>query len=95
MSNNPTEKVFGGPDPAGSEGGRQSDGVAEPPEASPPVRVGTVVWGLIVAVLGTLIIIARQASIQLDPTLVTIWLLLGAGLAMVTGGIVSAAARRK
>ncbi|MDQ6755288.1 MAG: hypothetical protein M3017_18250 [Actinomycetota bacterium] len=91
MSNNPTEKIFG-EDPRRPSGGRNPDAAAE---ESRPVRIGTVVWGLIVAVLGALIIIARQAPIQLDPAQVAIWLLLGAGFAMVIGGIASAATRRK
>ncbi|HEY8295691.1 MAG TPA: hypothetical protein VIG41_10160 [Micrococcaceae bacterium] len=91
MSNNPTEKIFG-EDPQRPSDGRDLDAAAE---ESRPVRIGTVVWGLIVAVLGALIIIARQASIQLDPAQVAIWLLLGAGFAMVIGGIASAATRRK
>jgi hypothetical protein len=40
-------------------------------------------------------VIARQTSIQLDPGQVTIWVLLGAGLAMVIGGIATAATRRR
>lgn len=91
MSNNPTEKIFD-EDPQGPSGGRNPDAAAE---KSRPVRIGTVVWGLIVAVLGALIIFARQAAIQLDPAEVAIWLLLGAGFAMVIGGIASAATRRK
>lgn len=94
MSDNPTDKIFG-PDPLDSPGGWKGGPAAEPPEASRPVRIGTVVWGLIVAVLGSLMVIARQTSIQLDPGQVTIWVLLGAGLAMVIGGIATAATRRR
>ena len=94
MSNSPTEKIFG-PDPAGSGAGLEAEPATDQPEPSRPVRIGTVVWGLIVAVLGALMVIARQASIQLDPAQVAIWVLLGAGLAMVIGGIASAATRRK
>lgn len=88
MSNHPTDRIFdsGPQDPKTGRSGS---------EPSRPVRIGTVVWGLIVAVLGALIIIARQAAVQLDPAQVAIWLLLGAGFAMVVGGVASAATRRK
>ncbi|MDJ0317014.1 MULTISPECIES: hypothetical protein [Arthrobacter] len=53
-----------------------------------PVRVGTLVWGAVVLVLGTLIILTRQAGIFLDAGQTSMWLLLGAGVAMVAGGSV-------
>jgi len=51
-----------------------------------PVRVGTVVWGAVVVALGILVILTRQAGLSLDAGQTAIWLLLGAGVAMVAGG---------
>jgi hypothetical protein len=67
---------------------------AEPPEGS-PARVGTIVWGLIVLALAALIIIARLGLVALDGTYVLIGLMLGAGAALVIGGLVSARGRDK
>jgi hypothetical protein len=69
---------------------------ARPPvaETDRPLRVGTVVWGLVIVALATLLVVVQQAGLRLDPGQVVIWLLLGAGAAMVLGGAVSAARRR-
>lgn len=69
-------------------------GDAELPEVS-PARVGTIVWGLIVLALAALIIIARLGLVALDGTYVLIGLMLGAGAALVIGGLVSARGRDK
>lgn len=53
-----------------------------------PARVGTMVWGAVVLVAGILIILSSQLDINLDPGLTAMWLLLGAGAAMVAGGAV-------
>lgn len=53
-----------------------------------PARVGTMVWGAVVLVAGVLIILSSQLDINLDPGLTAMWLLLGAGAAMVAGGAV-------
>lgn len=60
-----------------------------------PVRVGTIVWGAVVLVLGILIIVTRQAGLNLDAGATVIWLLFGAGLAMVAGGAVNLLRRKK
>jgi hypothetical protein len=67
---------------------------AEQPENS-PARVGTIVWGLIVLALAALIIVARLGLVALDGTFVLIGLMLGAGAALVIGGLLSARGRDK
>jgi hypothetical protein len=71
----------------------------EPAEPAPartgrrPVRVGTVVWGLVVAVCGVLALaVAGGASI--DGGTVAIGVLAGAGVALVLGSIVTGVRRR-
>ena len=53
-------------------------------------RVGTMVWGLIVLALAALIIIARLGLVTLNGTYVLIGLMIGAGAALVVGGLLSA-----
>lgn len=60
-----------------------------------PTRVGTVVWGLIVLALAALIIIAGLGIVALDGTYVLIGLMIGAGAALVIGGLLSARGRDK
>jgi len=58
-----------------------------------PARVGTVVWGLIVLALAALIIMAQLGIVTLNGTYVLIGLMIGAGAALVVGGLVSARKR--
>lgn len=60
-----------------------------------PARVGTVVWGLIIIALAGILILAEVATINLDFGQVLIGLLIGAGLALVIGGLISAKNREK
>jgi hypothetical protein len=53
-------------------------------------RVGTIVWGLIVVALAALIIIAQLGIVTLNGTYVLIGLMIGAGAALVVGGLLSA-----
>ncbi len=73
-------------------------GVSQP-EASAgeqsPRRVGTVVWGLIVVALAALMIITGLGIVALNGTYVVLGLLIGAGAALVIGGVLSARARDK
>ncbi|WP_104042558.1 hypothetical protein [Arthrobacter sp. ZGTC412] len=64
-------------------------------DSAPPsgARVGTVVWGMIVLALAALIIIAQLGIITLNGTYVLIGLLIGAGAALVVGGLLSARKR--
>lgn len=66
----------------------------EPPEDS-PARVGTIVWGLIVVALAALIIISQLGIVVLNGTYVAIGLMIGAGAALVIGGLLSARGRDK
>ena len=61
-------------------------------ETAPP-RVGTVVWGLIVLALAALIIVAQLGIVTLNGTYVLIGLMIGAGVALVAGGLLSARKR--
>lgn len=65
----------------------------EDPEAGSPARVGTVVWGLTVVALAALIIISRLGLVALNGTYVLIGLMIGAGAALIVGGLVSARRR--
>ncbi len=62
-------------------------------EAGSPARVGTVVWGLTVVALAALIIISRLGLVALNGTYVLIGLMIGAGAALIVGGLVSARRR--
>ena len=64
-------------------------------DPAPPsgARVGTVVWGLIVLALAALIIIAQLGIVTLNGTYVLIGLMIGAGAALVVGGLLSARKR--
>ncbi|WP_287932634.1 hypothetical protein [Arthrobacter sp.] len=97
--NNPTEPLgFPGHSGAGPEdtplkGTRQgADGTLS--VARPPVRVGTLVWGAVVVVIGILVLVTRQAGLPLDTGQTSMWLLFGAGLAMVAGGAVNVLRRK-
>ena len=61
-------------------------------DSVPPseARVGTIVWGLIVVALAALIIIAQLGIVTLNGTYVPIGLMIGAGAALVVGGLLSA-----
>jgi hypothetical protein len=63
------------------------------PAASATSRVGTVVWGLVVLALAVLIIIAQLGIVTLNGTYVLIGLMIGAGAALVVGGLLSARKR--
>ena len=58
-----------------------------------PARVGTVVWGLIVLALAALIAVAQLGWVNLNGTYVLIGLMIGAGVALVVGGVLSARKR--
>src|SRR5687767_2604788 len=73
-------------EPAVTEPHRTDDG--EPVPAS--ARVGTIVWGLVVLALAVLIIISQLGLVALNGTYVVIGLMIGAGAALVIGGLLSA-----
>ncbi|MDJ0321258.1 hypothetical protein [Pseudarthrobacter sp. PS3-L1] len=57
--------------------------------ATAPVRVGTMVWGLLIVALAAIIIIGTLEPLSLNGTYVTIGLIIGAGVALVTGGLIA------
>ena len=76
-------------EPAVTEPHRTDDGEPVPATA----RVGTIVWGLVVLALAILIIISQLGLVALNGTYVVIGLMLGAGAALVIGGLLSARRR--
>ena len=82
-------------DPAGSYTPSPSDGmyVAEPEHR--PLRVGTIVWGLVLAALAGLILAVQLTGIQLDAGMVLLGVLIGAGAALVAGGLISVLGRSR
>ena len=69
------------------------DAAEQDREEGSPARVGTVVWGLTVVALAALIIISRLGIVALNGTYVLIVLMIGAGAALIVGGLVSASRR--
>ncbi|MDN5668730.1 MAG: hypothetical protein L0G87_10070 [Renibacterium salmoninarum] len=59
------------------------------------VRVGTLVWGVVLIAVAALIMVGRYTAVELDPRLVLIALLLLAGLALLVGGVLSGAAKSR
>lgn len=53
-------------------------------------RVGTVVWGLVLAAIGLIILTASVFGFTINAGQVFTGLLAGAGLALIIGGIISA-----
>lgn len=84
-------------DPAADSNSKESTTAASQPGADatqePSARVGTIVWGLIVMALAVLIIIAQLGIVTLNGTYVLIGLMIGAGAALVIGGLLSARKR--
>ncbi|MCC9144860.1 MULTISPECIES: hypothetical protein [unclassified Arthrobacter] len=82
-----------GRDPVDS-GAMPAVGTAETPDA--PVRqlqVGTVVWGLVLTTLAVLLLLVNTVNLSVDPVLLVLGVTLGAGLALLVGGLVSGAQR--
>ncbi|MGO4452825.1 hypothetical protein [Arthrobacter sp. RAF14] len=57
-------------------------------------RVSTVVWGLLIMALAGLIIVSKLGLVALNGSYVLIGLMIGTGVALVIGGLLSAAARK-
>lgn len=81
--------------PAGGGPSTALPGSAAGAQERQPARVGTVVWGLIVLALAVLIIISRLGLVALNGTYVLIGLMIGAGAALVIGGVLSSRGRDK
>ena len=58
------------------------------------VRTGTIVWGAVVLVVAALILVSLLTGIRFDLGIVFLGLLIGAGLALVLGGISSMTRRQ-
>lgn len=67
----------------------------EPTTVRDRPRPGTIVWGLIIVVLAALLIVAEFASFSIDMGQVLIALLIGAGIALLVGGIWAATSGSK
>lgn len=52
-------------------------------------RPGTIIWGVITVVIAALILIGELTGLVFDPVLVVMILLIGAGAALIVGGILS------
>lgn len=87
IMSNPTEPIPTEPFPTSQPG--MPDVLKHLESEGQTVRVGTIVWGAVVIALGILVILIRQAGLQLDAGETAMWLLFGAGLAMVAGGTVN------
>ncbi|KNC19950.1 hypothetical protein AC792_03540 [Arthrobacter sp. RIT-PI-e] len=57
------------------------------------VRAGTVIWGVTLLAVGLLVLIGEVSAIPLDPVLVALGLLLGVGVSLILGGLLSLRAR--
>ncbi|WP_159617684.1 hypothetical protein [Arthrobacter zhaoguopingii] len=53
------------------------------------VRTGTVVWGAVILAVAALILVSLLTGIRFDLGIVLLGLLIGAGIALVVGGISS------
>ncbi len=58
------------------------------------VRMGTVVWGAVILVVAALILVSLLTGFRFDLGIVFLGLLIGAGLALVLGGISSMTRRQ-
>lgn len=86
---NPTEHLMEQPTDQPTESlNVPAASVQQTQPARHPARVGTIVWGAVVVVLAVLIIVASRTGLDLDARLTAMWLLLGAGVAMVAGGAI-------
>lgn len=70
-----------------------SDAADRREPAPATARVGTIVWALVVLALAALIIISQLGIVVLNGTYVLIGLMIGAGAALVIGGLLSARGR--
>ncbi|WP_394939594.1 hypothetical protein [Psychromicrobium sp. YIM B11713] len=65
------------------------------PVQRPAVRIGTLVWGSVLILIGVLLSVAQLTAVRLDPRAVVIGILLLAGIALLIGGVVSALGRAR
>ncbi len=64
--------------------------VAEPEKkTSTPIRMGTIVWGLIIVALGVMLILWDR-GFSINPQFAAIAVLLGAGVLLIVGSLITA-----
>ncbi|MBG6226144.1 choline-glycine betaine transporter [Arthrobacter sp. CAN_A2] len=52
-------------------------------------RLVTIVWGSVILAIASLLLVSQFVQLSVDPVIVALGLLVGVGLALVTGGILS------
>lgn len=55
----------------------------------PRPRAGTIIWGVLAIIIGILVLAGELTGLVLDPVLVVMVLLVGTGLALIVGGVLS------
>lgn len=56
-------------------------------------RLVTVVWGSVILAIASLLLVSQVVELSIDPVIVALGLLVGVGLALVAGGILSLRSR--
>lgn len=56
-------------------------------------RLLTIVWGSVILAIATLLLAGQVVELSIDPVIVALGLLVGVGLALVAGGILSLRSR--
>lgn len=56
-------------------------------------RIVTIVWGATILALATLLLLGQLVSLAIDPVVVALGLLIGVGLSLVAGGLLSLRSR--
>ena len=69
--------------------------IPDPEPERRPLRVGTIVWGLVLAAVGAIILTVQLTGIRLDAGMVLLGLLIGAGAALVIGGLLAVTGRKR
>lgn len=52
-------------------------------------RLVTIVWGLVILIVAGLLLVSQFVALSIDPVVVALGLLVGVGLALVAGGLLS------
>lgn len=56
-------------------------------------RLLTIVWGSVILAVASLLLVSQVVELSIDPVIVALGLLVGVGLALVAGGILSLRSR--
>ncbi|WP_341482251.1 hypothetical protein [Arthrobacter caoxuetaonis] len=92
---NESEKFGTGGTGAFGAGPSDDTYLPEPEPERRPLRVGTIVWGLVLAAVGGLILVVQLTGVRLDTAMVLLGLLIGAGAALVIGGLLAVLGHRR